>query len=788
MSSRTLKILELVKTKKRSITQNNVEEQQNNPVIDDVSIISEVEQQNISTVIEHVPIIFEDEQQNKPTIDNVPIVSENEQRNITAINIEDVPFILETEQLNNLTINIQDVPIIFEDELLITKQNNNESDFNEVENTYQCNETSSTLDMSTVSCSKSNNTENSDSESCSSIYEPQSAEEESNSNSDNNKENEDVNLHEIQHDQPVFGNMEEGRKRRKKAIQSEWKKYKNEKLREKGKEYLGYSRSKDGKVKQDSKRPERKMGLPCNSPFCRKSSKRECHTFSDEKRKELFEQFWSSLSWDQKKIYVCSHVLRSDTKRKTDTQNEISRREGSFSYTLTNGEKKVPVCRQFFLSTLGLRPFTVQTWVKESKNSMKEEKNQQNEKRKSKHYRVKQFREQNEFLDKFFEDLPKQPSHYVRKNTNKLYVEQHFTSMKQLFDHYLNKCQNDAVTPLGRYVFEKKFKEKNLSLFSPKKDQCDICIQYEHGNVSEEQWKNHIDKKEKVRKEKENDIIEAKENRCILLTMDLQAVKVAPYLNATSIYFKTKLSCHNFTIYNVGNHDVACYWFTEIDTNLNASTFVSCLLDYITKNCLPFNLPIIVYSDGCTFQNRNVVLANALLNYSTVHNITIIQKYLEKGHTQMEVDSVHSCIERKLKNRKIHLPSDYLQATEEARKHPEPYKAIKLEYDFFKDYSQVETFRYTSIRPGKKTSDPTVTDIVAMKYSSNNLQFKLDFNNDWDFLPLRQKVIDPILEYPQAHISQLPIKKKKWLHLQELKSVIPQDCWLYYDNLPHDNN
>lgn len=91
---------------------------------------------------------------------------------------------------------------------------------------------------------------------------------------------------------------------------------------------------------------------------------------------------------------------------------------------------------------------------------MREEKQQQNEKRKSKNYRVKQFKEQNEYLNIFFEDLPKQPSHYVRKNTNKLYLEEHFTSMKQLFDKYSEKCHENDVTPLGRYVFEKTFKEK----------------------------------------------------------------------------------------------------------------------------------------------------------------------------------------------------------------------------------------------------------------------------------------------------------------------------------------
>lgn len=35
-------------------------------------------------------------------------------------------------------------------------------------------------------------------------------------------------------------------------------------------------------------------------------------------------------------------------------------------------------------------------------------------------------------------------------------------------------------------------------------------------------------------------------------------------------------------------------------------------------------------------------------------------KYLKPSYTQMEYDSLHSNIKRKLKNRDIHLPNDYV--------------------------------------------------------------------------------------------------------------------------------
>lgn len=71
--------------------------------------------------------------------------------------------------------------------------------------------------------------------------------------------------------------------------------------------------------------------------------------------------------------------------------------------------------------------------------------------------------------------------------------------------------------------------------------------------------------------------------------------------------------------------------------------------------------------------------SNTLLLLAMEKNVTITQKYLEKGHTQMEVDSVHSVIERKLKNVEIFLPSQYASITKEARREPD--------YTYFKDYS-----------------------------------------------------------------------------------------------------
>lgn len=335
--------------------------------------------------------------------------------------------------------------------------------------------------------------------------------------------------------------------------------------------------------------------------------------------------------------------------------------------------------------------------------------------------------------------------------------------------------------------FNSMFKEKNLAIHQLKKDMCDTCKGFKTGNVTEFDYQAHLIRKDNARAEKARDKLEASEGKCIVLTVDLQAVKVCPFVTASAVYYKTKLALHNYSVYDLTTHHVMCYWFTEVDADLTASTYASLLTDYLVKYCIPKRLPIIVYSDGCTGQNRNNVLSNALLNFSMQHNVTIIQKYLEVGHTQMEGDSVHSAIERKLKNRLIHLPSDYLSATLEARQKPYPYETTMIDYDFIKDYTDTSTWRYNSIRPGRKPGDPKVTDIKALMYvPEGQIQYKTSHSDDWQSLPQRVTKIPIVTQYKQLHRNKLPITDTKFAHLQELKSVIPVDCHVFYDALPHN--
>lgn len=124
----------------------------------------------------------------------------------------------------------------------------------------------------------------------------------------------------------------------------------------------------------------------------------------------------------------------------------------------------------------------------------------------------------------------------------------------------------------------------------------------------------------------------------------------------------------------------------------------------------------------------------------------------------MEVDSVHTNIEKRLKNRNIYLPEDYITITKEARIES-PYRAHYLNYSFFIDYPIAEAEIGSSIRPGNKVNYPTVNRICHLKYTTYGLiRYKLNFEDKLTLLPHHSTSKKNFI-YPGLYNSSLKIQE-----------------------------
>lgn len=113
------------------------------------------------------------------------------------------------------------------------------------------------------------------------------------------------------------------------------------------------------------------------------------------------------------------------------------------------------------------------------------------------------------------------------------------------------------------------------------------------------------------------------------------------------------------------------------------------------------------------------------------------------------------------------------------------YKKIRRKcYSFFRNFGEKNSIKYSSVRPSKKPSGSTVTDIRVLKYFESKILYKLNLAE----LPCRTKKIDfTSIDFPPLFKSKLLISKTKFDHLQAIKSELPKDYWSFYDLLPPAN-
>lgn len=526
----------------------------------------------------------------------------------------------------------------------------------------------------------------------------------------------------------------------------------------------------------------------CTSTFCLNSKKRFCSTFTLEDRKDMFVKFWDLPSWHARQSIVATltsvkdkkQIKATNTKRGNPHEYFLKKKDGS----------KHQVCREMFCSTLGIPTRTISDWLNtknkvDTENGDQHSENNQTGETSSRKLTDEEIKNLKLWLLK----LDTVDSHYCRSSEsykNKRFLEPGVRKT-DLYERYCIDSKAEGVRAACLTIFKKYFKDLGFSIFRPRKDQCDLCVGYHHSNVSKDEYDKHIARKDKARAEKDNDKKMAQsleDDSMSVWTFDTQSVMLCPQTKASALYFRTKLQVHNFTLYNNCTREGFCYFWDETEGELKAENFASIQYSHF-KTILSSNSNIktlVLWSDGCLYQNKNNYLSNCYLQLAMEHNVDIFQKYLVVGHTQMECDSMHSVIERNLVC-DIYTPSDLRVVMETARRHPSPYKVKQLHHA---DFQKMSDIRFNSIRPGRKAGESVVTQLSHICYTPKGQILYKVFHEaeDWRILPTRIATIAPEnIEWGPLYTGKLPITKRKFEDLQAMKKVLPPKDHSYYDNL-----
>lgn len=326
-------------------------------------------------------------------------------------------------------------------------------------------------------------------------------------------------------------------KKSKKRMRNEanWRKVKSKTQRNSGQSYT----SRTGKVVG-----ARKMGPPCTDKCLQSCSDK----FTENYRCELFTKYWALGSLQRQRDFLNSCIQQLNLSyRRVSAQKP---RKPNCAFYLMNGDKKVRVCKTFFINTLGISERAIRTVIqgKFADNGFTPTDNR------GKHDNRKKIPEEVlKSVRSHINSIPRIESHYLRRDTSREYIDGGLSIAEMHRNYSSNRASlNKMAANYDTYarIFNSEF---NIGFFIPKKDQCVQCVAYlnaegEEKAELEEVVQQHQKEKLLSRQEKDTDKQKAEKEEIKVAVYDLQAVLPVPVGQSSAFYYKSRLNCFNFTV------------------------------------------------------------------------------------------------------------------------------------------------------------------------------------------------------------------------------------------------
>lgn len=488
-------------------------------------------------------------------------------------------------------------------------------------------------------------------------------------------------------------------------------------LRQSGAEYVSVNTKKTVK--------ERKLGAGCNSEWCKKGG-RSCGKFSEDIRQLIFENYYKLANIQVQREYIARHVKQVKKKCSTTT-NLKSRRENTNLFFLPLAGNTVQVCRSFFMNTLNVSEKVIRTVLAKMDSSGFIEKD--NRGGRSAEAALKD-EAKRKLIENHISRFPRVESHYCRKDSTREYLNSDL-SLKKMYAMFLGELSPNEDKP-SFTTYRAVFKTKNLSFHRPKKDLCSLCKTYHEASEEkkielQDTYDKHTKSKNAIRDIKNFCKISAQNDpqKTVCLCFDLQQVIHLPISNENAIFYKRRFACYNLTFYNLASRDCHCFTWNECDSGRGSceisTALFETLLKYDEKKVQTVNL----FADGCGGQNRNTVVAAALLFIvSKSNHITEISlRFFVTNHGQSEGDSAHSAISYAIKKAgELFVPSQLTPIIRLAR-HAKPYEVRTFTFDDFWDFKSFsENLRVRSLRTDDKGNPFKWTDVAEFKVTKTDIQ------------------------------------------------------------------
>lgn len=563
--------------------------------------------------------------------------------------------------------------------------------------------------------------------------------------------------------------------KRRKVDSTRWKQTKAKEARAKGLAYV----SRRGK-------PVAEKEL---LPGCAEKCRLKCHTkVSLEERQRIFKSYYSTPDTTHKWNFISRCVSVSPVKRRT-TDEDFSKRHNTLTYFIHLSDRsKVKVCRKFFLDTIVTSEQVMKTavFMKQKKNNACISPDNRGKKRRKEGTGAIIRNNVKAHISGF---KPVE-SHYCRKSSKCTYLPQTLNVRKMHSLYLMGREKNQPHTAnLRQYrdVFRQEF---YIKFVKPKKDMCSQCLNWNNKSAAEKEeaealeiFNRHIQNKKTGHELKVADSLRPKtEPNVCVISMDFQQILECPKGANSEYYYKSKLKCYNFSTFEHHSKQGTCFVWDQTIAAKGATEVSSCISKLIEELSQRGVKELVIWSDNCWSQNKNRLLFSLYNMASVKWDMKITHRFLEKGHTHMEVDSMHALIERSCKGVEVYTPSQWYAIMKAAKKNDPRYRVVEMKQEDFKDFREIaEMHNWSQVK---------ITQIRELEVYKNQVQVKYNYGEEpRKFSIMKRQVGRPVrwesFRPKQVYHQKFVIPKNalddiKW-YVQ--KGHIPTSCVPYYENL-----
>lgn len=534
---------------------------------------------------------------------------------------------------------------------------------------------------------------------------------------------------------------------------------------------------------------------------------KECHRLvPKDKREEDFQKYVTLGSYEAQLLFIVNCVKETPKSRSytVTTENQSRGVKKTKVYTRTYTICGIKVCKNMFLNHLQITPKKVDVSLKKNRDgdTIKDKRGQ------TRGGWNKTKEEDVEFIKNIINALPKYESHYRRaQNTgNRQYLKLGMTVQKiyNLYKEELKKIYGEKKEPVSMVTLKRIFYTNfDLHCKSLKKDTCSRCDTFKNkinnstGEEKEklhEEHKIHLKRADDLRSFMNEDLRQAETDihfEC--LTYDLEKTLPLPRIPTSIVFYKRQLWLYNCGIHAGSDDSGHCYVWIEGEAGRGAQEVGSCLINFIKNKLNPNVHHLVLWSDCCGGQNRNIkivlMLKTILNSHETLQTITL--KYLESGHTFLPNDTDFSKIETHLKYyQRLYTPEDYIEVIKgcKVQKQLQVTRMCKNDFLSIKNIEKKIVNRKVDTNKNK-TNWLKTKEILLKKTKKYSVFMKTTMDGDeYQELNIEKKYKGrPLVISENDFVTLWPsgkeIPQAKLDDLESMFDLIPKDCIGFYKAL-----